>query len=133
MSPEPALILGDEAQLEQVFLNLLNNGLDALPRGGKITILTEQSEGVVRVLLCDNGEGIPASSLSQIFRPFFTTKEVGRGTGLGLTIVKEILSVHGASIVAESEVGQGSSFRLEFPVAVSDVAETMDDESTPCG
>jgi signal transduction histidine kinase len=117
LTPDLALILGDEAQLEQVFLNLLNNSLDAMPEGGLITLRSRETGGKVRVELSDNGEGIQRSDLSQIYRPFFTTKEIGRGTGLGLAIVKEILTAHGATIVAKSEVGGGTTFTLEFPLA----------------
>ncbi len=90
--------------------------LDAMPEGGTLTVRTEPSEEGVRVELVDSGEGMTESALSQMFRPFFTTKEMGRGTGLGLSIVKEILSAHGATIDAESELGQGTTFKLVFPV-----------------
>jgi two-component system NtrC family sensor kinase len=116
-------VSGDEAQLEQVFLTLLNNSLDAMPQGGDLEVATEGVEGKVRVRFIDSGEGIPESAQSQLFRPFFTTKEIGQGTGLGLAIVKEILSAHGATIRAESEPGRGARFIMEFPaVGVSEKA-----------
>jgi two-component system, NtrC family, sensor kinase len=107
---------GVEDQLEQVFLTLINNSLDALPRGGCITVATsEEPGGIVRARLQDDGEGIPEGILPQIFRPFFTTKAGGQGTGLGLSIVQEILAAHRATIRVESAVGQGTTFVIDFP------------------
>ena len=132
LAPDLALILGDESQLEQVFLNLLNNSLDAMPEGGLITVRSEEAGEKVRVELSDNGEGIPSNDMSQIYRPFFTTKEIGRGTGLGLAIAKEILTAHGASIVAKSEVGAGTTFTLEFPQAEhEDTEEGQHNDTAP--
>jgi signal transduction histidine kinase len=122
-------ILGDETQLEQVFLNLLNNSLDAMQEGGIITVQMEKSGDGIRVEIGDTGEGMTESALSQMFRPFFTTKEIGRGTGLGLSVVKEILSAHGATISAESELGRGTWFTLVFPVTGTNNAEVSQDDS----
>lgn len=115
--PDLPSVPGDATQLEQVFLTLLNNSLDAMPEGGELRVTTEHVGGFARVRFADTGEGIPDSVKAQIFRPFFTTKEMGRGTGLGLAIVKEILTAHRASIRAESELMRGAAFILEFPVA----------------
>jgi signal transduction histidine kinase len=107
---------GVEDQLEQVFLTIINNSLDALPHGGHITLATsEEPGGMVRVRLQDDGEGIPEGILPQIFRPFFTTKAGGHGTGLGLSIVQEILAAHRATIRVESSVGEGTTFIIDFP------------------
>jgi signal transduction histidine kinase len=133
LASDLALILGDEAQLEQVFLNLLNNSLDAMPEGGLITLHSQETGGRVQVALSDNGEGIQRIDLPQIYRPFFTTKEIGRGTGLGLAIVKEILTAHGASVVAKSEVGGGTTFTLEFPVAEYENTEEGQNDAAPGG
>jgi signal transduction histidine kinase len=127
----PVTILGDEIQLEQVFLNLFNNALDAMPEGGMLTVRMVESGDGVRVELCDTGEGMTDSALSQMFRPFFTTKEIGRGTGIGLSIVKEILTAHGATIDAESELGRGTAFTIVFPTAGKDVAEVSPDDKAP--
>ena len=109
-------VMGDESQLEQVFTNLVNNSIDAMPEGGTLTISSEVVGERLEVRVSDSGEGISEDERSQIFRPLFTTKEIGRGTGLGLAIVKEILSAHGAGIRVESEVGSGATFILEFPL-----------------
>jgi signal transduction histidine kinase len=127
----PIAILGDEIQLEQVFLNLFNNALDAMPEGGMLTIRIVESGDGVRVELCDTGEGMTDSALSQMFRPFFTTKEIGRGTGIGLSIVKEVLAAHGATIDAESELGRGTSFTIVFPTAGKDDMEVPPDDKAP--
>ncbi len=114
LSGELPQVPGDPSQLEQVFLSLLHNSLDAMPGGGQIRVSSEAALERVRVRFSDTGEGIPEAAQSQLFRPFFTTKEIGQGTGLGLAIVKEILTAHGASIRAESEPGRGTTFIMEF-------------------
>ncbi len=110
-----ALVEGVEDQIEQVFLTIMNNSLDAMPKGGHLTVATEDAGASVRVRIQDDGEGMPANVLAQIFRPFFTTKAEGRGTGLGLSIVQEILAEHRATIRVESAVGKGALFTIDFP------------------
>jgi len=110
-----ALVEGVEDQIEQVFLTIMHNSLDAMPGGGHLTVTTEQAPECVRVRIQDDGEGILESVLPQIFRPFFTTKSEGRGTGLGLSIVQEILASHRANIRVESVVGKGTMFTIDFP------------------
>ncbi len=130
-TPHPLTILGDEAQLEQVFLNLFNNSLDAMPGGGTLTVRTGTSKEDVLIEIVDSGEGMTESVLSQMFRPFFTTKEIGRGTGLGLSIVKEIVSAHGATIEAESGFGQGTKFTLIFPATSANDMEVSQNDTAP--
>jgi signal transduction histidine kinase len=116
LDPKSLTVDGVEDQLEQVFLTLINNSLDAMPNGGRIDVRTdEEPPGAVRVTLHDNGEGIPEHVLPRIFQPFFTTKEQGRGTGLGLSIVQEILAAHRATVRVESRVDQGTTFTVVFP------------------
>ncbi len=115
MKDGAALVEGVEDQIEQVFLTIMNNSLDAMPGGGHLTVMTEEVGSTVRVRIQDNGEGIPENVLPQIFRPFFTTKSEGKGTGLGLSIVQEILASHRATIRVESAVGQGTIFTIDFP------------------
>jgi len=110
-----ALVEGVEDQIEQVFLTLMHNSLDAMPGGGHITVKTDEAGECVRARIEDDGEGIPESVLPQIFRPFFTTKAEGTGTGLGLSIVQEILASHRAAIRVESVVGKGTTFTIDFP------------------
>jgi signal transduction histidine kinase len=112
----PPLIYGNAGKLQQVFTNLILNARDAMSAGGTITLVTSvNANGDVRVEVCDTGEGIPAENLSKVFDPFFTTKGVGNGTGLGLAVSYGIVQEHGGLIEAHSEVGNGATFRLEFP------------------
>jgi signal transduction histidine kinase len=105
------------SQINQVFLNLITNAVQALPpANGAITLATRaQAEGVV-VEVADNGKGIPPDVLPKIFDPFFTTKEAGKGTGLGLSISYKIVEQHGGRIKVDSEVGKGTKFTLWLPL-----------------
>jgi signal transduction histidine kinase len=111
---------GDASQLQQAFLNIVANALDAMPGGGVLTVRSSvERRGTgpwVLVRIGDSGPGIPAGHLKQIFEPFFTTKELGKGTGLGLFITRQIVLEHGGSLEVESEPGQGAVFCLAFPV-----------------
>jgi hypothetical protein len=113
------VVQGIEYKLQQVFLNLLLNARDAMPKGGWLTLLTraEGKEAVIEV--GDTGSGIPAEQLSRIYDPFFTTKAIGKGTGLGLSITYGIVQEHGGSITCESVVGQGTRFTLRLPLAAA--------------
>ncbi len=115
--PHPCLLLVDRKQMEQLFLNLVNNGVDALPTGGHIRLRVWSAEAPSRweVALEDDGTGIPDEVLPLIFKPLFTTKPEGRGTGLGLAICREIVRAHGGDIRAESRPGQGTTFRFTLP------------------
>jgi PAS domain S-box-containing protein len=108
------------AHLNQAFLNLLMNALQAIAatgRGsGKIRVATRTPEGEILVEIADDGCGIPADVLPRIFDPFFTTKPVGQGTGLGLSMSHGIIAEHGGRIDVESEVGRGSRFLVRLPV-----------------
>ncbi len=108
------LIAGDANRLQQVFLNLVNNALDAMPAGGKLEISTALAKNKVAVEFADNGAGMNAETSANIFQPLFTTKERGRGTGLGLVVVKQILQEHEAEITVESKPGKGTRFHLTF-------------------
>ncbi|MHC1742492.1 MAG: ATP-binding protein [Syntrophobacteraceae bacterium] len=110
--------LSDSAQLQQVFLNILNNAIDALNRDGSIHVKTEHvtKDNSIAVIITDNGPGMPTEILTKIFDPFFTTKEVGTGTGLGLSISYTIMEKLGGRIMVASEVGQGTSFSIYLPV-----------------
>jgi two-component system NtrC family sensor kinase len=112
-------VVGDSHQLQQVFLNILNNAYDAVrstSRRGCIEISTAQSEGWVEVVFSDNGPGI--AHPDRIFDPFFTTKEVGKGTGLGLSICYGIVREHGGEITCANRQGRdGASFTVRLPAA----------------
>ncbi len=109
---------GDIQQLQQVFLNLLLNAMDASPKGGKIQVLVSPADepNYVAVKVIDHGAGIPEHVLCSIFDPFFTTKTKGKGTGLGLSVSQGIVARHGGRITASSREGQGSVFSVILPV-----------------
>jgi PAS domain S-box-containing protein len=115
------LVAGSSAQLNQVFLNLLVNAMQAIDVArrvdGRITITTEEKGSEIWVAITDNGCGIPEENLSLIFTPFFTTKEIGDGTGLGLSITHGIIQDHGGRLQVESVAGQGTFFRVILPIA----------------
>ncbi len=106
------------SQINQVFLNLINNAAQAIETGAGTITLTTHREGPdhVAVEIEDSGKGIPPEVLSRIFDPFFTTKAVGKGTGLGLSIVYKIVKAHGGKITVDSKVGVGTKFTVVLPV-----------------
>ena len=115
--PEPARVLADRGQLEQVIINLVVNARDAMPKGGSLTVRVRRTpEGVIFVTK-DDGMGIPEHVRERIFEPFFTTKEQGKGTGLGLATVYGIVQQSGGSIDVESDVGVGTTFTIILPEA----------------
>ena len=107
----------DADRLEQVLLNLAANAIDAMPDGGRLTIALRGLSDPARLelVVTDTGTGIPADQLAAIFEPFVTTKAPGKGTGLGLAVVRSIVREHGGSIRVSSEVGQGTAFVIELP------------------
>jgi two-component system NtrC family sensor kinase len=111
----PLVAHGD--QLQQVVLNLLTNAMDATPPGGRIDVATRAVDGVVQLEVRDTGCGIAEDARQRIFDPFFSTKEPGRGTGLGLFISAEIVRDHRGRIELEGAPGQGTTFRVVLPVA----------------
>jgi PAS domain S-box-containing protein len=109
-------ILGDRDRLEQALLNLLVNAADAMPDGGKlIATVRPVGEDAAEVSIADTGHGIEPDALDHIFEPFYTNKDRGKGTGLGLVVCRSIVLDHHGSIDVESEVGKGTRFRLRFP------------------
>ena len=111
-------IASDSSQLQQVFLNILNNAIDAMGKDGALTLKTFHQPDTHQVVIkiADTGPGIPKDVLAKIFDPFFTTKEVGKGTGLGLSISYSIIEKLGGAITVDSEVGQGTTFTISLPV-----------------
>lgn len=103
-------------KINQVFMNILSNAIDATPKGGKIAIKTYQEKDNVLISIKDTGVGIPKENLSKIFEPFFTTKEVGSGTGLGLSISFGIIRDHKGKIEVNSKVKEGSEFIVVLPI-----------------
>jgi signal transduction histidine kinase len=113
----PPKISGNAGKLQQVFTNLIINARDAMFGGGDIMLTTAVENEEVVIKVSDTGTGIEAENLNKIFDPFFTTKAVGSGTGLGLAVSYGIVQEHAGTIEAASEVGQGTTFRLVFPIA----------------
>jgi two-component system, NtrC family, sensor kinase len=102
--------------LQQVFLNILLNARDAMPERGTITVESFIENERVAISFTDTGVGIPKEHLTDIFKPFFTTKEREHGTGLGLSISNKIITQFGGKIVVQSEVGKGSTFTIYLPI-----------------
>ena len=103
--------------MNQTLINLVMNAIQAMPNGGTLTIGLRPEKDMVRLTVGDTGHGIPQALIEKIFQPFFTTKEVGKGTGLGLTVVKDIIDEHQGSITVESEEGKGTVFAILLPVS----------------
>lgn len=110
---EVKAVLGDQAALREVILNLINNALDAMPEGGKLTIQTSSKGNKARILVSDTGSGIPPEIQKKIFEPFFTTKGQ-KGNGLGLSIANDIVTRHNGKIEVDSVPGRGSIFAVEL-------------------
>ena len=108
-------IMGEPSTLGSAFMNLCVNAFDAMPRGGSLIVRTHCEGRQVSLLVADTGEGIPADILPRVTDPFFTTKPVGRGTGLGLAMVYGAMKAHGGSLDIQSEVGKGTRISLRFP------------------
>lgn len=116
LSPELPRVFADRSQLQSVFLNLVNNAMDAIQDGGTITLTSLcEKDGKVKVRVADTGCGIDPSIQDKIFTPLFTTKEEGKGTGLGLSISQEIIENHGGTIEVESSPGKGAVFTVVLP------------------
>lgn len=118
LSKELPLVLADANRLTEVFVNLLTNALDAMPKEGGLTVRTSRNPNGangIRIEVTDTGSGIPPEDLPRIFDPFFTTKEPGKGTGLGLSISHGIIKDHKGEIWAESTPGTGTTFFVTLP------------------
>ena len=116
-SPALPTIQADPGQLQQVFVNLLNNAAEAMKDGGTITLATRPVDSHwVEIKVSDTGYGIPEENLGKLFTPFFTTKALGKGTGLGLSIVYGIIKMHRGQITVQSQIGQGTTFTVTLPV-----------------
>lgn len=126
LSPNLFPIYGDAQMLQQVFVNLILNAVDILPRKGKIFINTYKSreEDYVVVEVKDNGPGITEHILPRVFEPFFTTKSIKKGTGLGLSVSKGIVNKLGGYIKAESKPGEGASFKVFLPATNVPLADS---------
>ena len=148
LEPAPGLprVMGNPNQLEQVVLNLAVNARDAMPNGGRLLLRTRlrrleaefcQTQPWARpgpyleLEVADTGQGIPPQVMKRIFEPFYTTKEPGQGTGLGLSVAYSVVKNHGGGILARSEPGQGSRFRLYLPVEQEPIPTSPDRNAPP--
>ena len=127
------LMAGSSDRLQQLFLNLINNSLDAMSTGGEIQIRTSlegplgKAQRIV-VDFIDSGSGMTPDVMSHIFDPLYTTKDRGRGTGLGLVIVKQVVSELGGTVTVTSELGEGTRFRISFPAIPNDAPMAVEDQ-----
>ena len=108
-------IMGDKGKLEQVFINILSNSVEAISAGGKISLFTTVQGDMVIAKISDTGSGIEPENLLRLFDPFFTTKEIGSGTGLGLSICYGIIKQHHGTVEVASEVGKGTEVTIRLP------------------
>ncbi|MGD9974997.1 MAG: sensor histidine kinase, partial [Desulfatirhabdiaceae bacterium] len=112
------IIASDQAQLQQVFLNLISNAIDAIEKDGSIEIKSRQSNSMITVSVKDDGPGIDEDKQKRIFDPFFTTKQAEKGTGLGLWVTYSIMEKLGGAISVKSQIGQGATFIVEIPIVI---------------
>lgn len=115
LCPDLPLISGDESQLKQVILNLLTNAFDAVAGKGLIRISTQMQDNEVELIVADSGSGIPEGLKEKLFEPFYTTKPVGKGIGIGLSTCYAIVQQHQGSIRVESSLGEGAAFHVILP------------------
>ncbi|MEZ4225775.1 MAG: ATP-binding protein [Polyangiaceae bacterium] len=127
----PLWVLANSSELEQVFLNLVLNAFHAIPDGGALRLSSPaaREQGRLAILVEDNGQGIPPEHLERVWEPFFSTKAESHGTGLGLSVCMTIVQSHGGDIEIESEVGRGTTARVELPEY--DAREEGADRDTP--
>jgi len=116
LSEDIPQILADPSQINQVMVNLIVNSMQAMPVGGDLRIETSADSDVVYITVTDSGIGMDEQIIKQIFVPFFTTKDVNEGTGLGLAVVHGIVSSHGGQIKVNSKLGEGSKFEIQLPI-----------------
>lgn len=109
------MVQGDESRLQQAFMNLLLNAVEAMGHGGRLTVSTENTAGNLRISIHDTGGGIAPENFERIFETFFTTKK--NGTGLGLAITRRVVQEHHGDIEVESQIGHGSTFHITLPQA----------------
>jgi two-component system NtrC family sensor kinase len=123
-------INGHSGQLQQVFTNLILNAAQAMPDGGSLTVASRIGEDAktAHISFTDTGVGISEKNIDKIFEPFFTSKNVGEGTGLGLSVSYGLIKNHGGEIKVSSRMGQGTTFTVILPVAGGEVAKGIKDE-----
>ncbi|MBI4773399.1 MAG: PAS domain-containing protein [Deltaproteobacteria bacterium] len=133
LAPDMLSIHGDANKLQQCFLNLIFNSIEAMPSGGRLEIISRLDPKLesVSVEIHDTGVGISPENLDHIFDPFFTTKPMGEGTGLGLSIVYGVVKSHGGKVAVNSRVNEGTNFILQFPIPTGDWITLPHQEDAP--
>ncbi|HWR37485.1 MAG TPA: ATP-binding protein [Clostridia bacterium] len=116
LDPNVPQVSADASQMHQIVVNLVVNAIQAMPTGGTLTIATRAVTGAVKLIVQDSGIGMSDEVKLNIFTPFFTTKDVNEGTGLGLAVVDGIVASHGGTIAVESEAGHGARFEIKLPL-----------------
>jgi two-component system NtrC family sensor kinase len=117
LSSELPKVTADPAQMTQILVNIAVNAIQAMPNGGRLMIQTKASDKFVSLTIEDTGIGMTENVMKQIFLPFFSTKDIGKGTGLGLPVVHGIVTSHGGSVNVDSKVGKGTRFKIQLPIA----------------
>jgi signal transduction histidine kinase len=120
VAPRLPVVSVDAGQVEQALLNLVTNSIDAMPGGGRLRLAARAGPAFVTLEVADSGHGIPAEILSRVFDPLFTTKPLGRGTGLGLTIVRDVIAAHGGTVDFASRRDEGTTVTIRLPIAAED-------------
>lgn len=116
IKPEIPRIMIDKGQIQQVFINILLNAIEAMPQGGTLTVSSAIQDQMLAIGFADTGAGIPEENLRKIFDPFFTTKKQGRGTGLGLSVSYGIIERHHGKLEVKSKAGKGTTFTIRLPI-----------------
>jgi len=127
-APE-AVIKGVPEELQQAITNLTQNAVDAVDKDGHVWVRTRPEARNVRIEVADDGPGIPRDALARIFTPFFTTKEVGKGMGLGLTITRQVIKQHGGTLEVDSTPGQGTTFTIRLPLASENLLQDEEESA----
>ena len=117
LEPEDALVRSTRSRFEQILVNLVSNARDALRDGGHIAVTVRHADSRVELSVSDDGPGVAEDVRSHLIEPFFTTKEEGKGTGLGLVSVKALAEQDGGSVSVDSQVGNGTAFHVIWPSA----------------
>ncbi|MCA8964656.1 MAG: hybrid sensor histidine kinase/response regulator [Planctomycetes bacterium] len=128
-----AAVRVDPTALEQVLTNLIANALQVSPRGGRVELLVRVSEEHLSLIVEDQGPGVPAPQRASIFEPFWTTKAVGQGTGLGLAVARALVQAHGGAIEVGEASGGGAAFEVRLPRSTNRIAEPEARTSAPVG
>jgi signal transduction histidine kinase/CheY-like chemotaxis protein len=130
LGSDEAHVMGDESELREVLVNMVFNSVDAMPRGGTITLSARESGGAVEIAVADTGAGMTDDVRSRVFDPFFTTKGKA-GMGLGMAVSYGIIRRHEGAVEVESEVGRGTTFRIKLPAAKSSTAAETSTAAEP--